>query len=95
MAKYLKNQEMVDAVQWSKTGDHEKIKTFSDKISTEKGKEICNACSSAMSNHGCRELDGGHYDVVCPGRWIITHEDGCIEYLDDATFQARYSLLKE
>lgn len=32
--------------------------------------------------------------LICPGTWMITREDGRIEYLDDETFKARYEALK-
>jgi hypothetical protein len=95
MAKYSKKQEVVDAVQWSKIRDHEKIEDIAQKVTKERGDEICNSCGLPMSAHGIRNLDPWHYDMVCPGRWVITREDGRIEYLDDATFQKRYTVVPE
>lgn len=95
MAKYTKKQEIVEAVRWSKAGDHEKIDDIKEKVPKEKGDEICNSCGLPISAHGIRNLDPWHYDMVCPGRWIVTREDGQIEYLDDETFQARYTTVKE
>lgn len=94
MAKYTRNTETVEAARWSKIGDHAAITALSV-ISDEKGKEICTSCGRPMSAHGMRDLDGHQYDTICPGRWIITHEDGRTEYLDDATFQARYTMTAE
>lgn len=93
MAKYQKNTETVEAAQWSKVGDHAAITVLS--VSSEaKGKEICTSCGRPMSAHGMRDLDGRLYDTICPGRWIITHEDGRIEYLDDAAFQKMFTAVE-
>jgi len=95
MANYTKKQEVVDAVQWLKTGDHPKIDSIATKISAEKGEETCNSCGLPISVHGIQDLDGRLFNTICPGSWIITREDGRFEYLNDATFRARYSVAKE
>lgn len=94
MAKYTRNTETVEAAQWSKVGDHAAITVLS--LSSEaKGKEICTSCGQPMSAHGVRVLGGGLHDLICPGHWIMTRKDGRLQYLDDLTFQDRYTLLKE
>lgn len=93
MAKFTKNPEVVEAVKWSKIDDHADINMLS--ISVSKGKELCASCGQPLSAHGMRCIGVSMSDWICPGRWIITHEDNQIEYLDDTTFQARYSPLKE
>lgn len=92
MAQYTKNPEVVEAVRWNKSGDHDDISSLS--VSTAKGKELCNSCGKPWSAHGMRELGHDMHDTVCPGKWVITHEDGRIEYMDDAAFQARYTVVK-
>jgi len=90
--KYQRSLEIVDAVPWTKVGDHADITALS--VSSEGGKKPCSICGQPLSAHGIRDA-GGLHDTICPGKWIITREDGRIEYLDDATFQARYTALKE
>lgn len=93
MAKYQKNIETVEAAQWSKVGDHVAITTLS--VSSEAvGKKICTSCGQPMSAHGMRDLDGHLCDTICPGRWIITRENGRIEYLDDAAFQKMFTAVE-
>lgn len=92
MATY-ERKEIVEAVEWSKVGDHAKVEALS--ISMAKDKEICNACGKPWNAHGMIPLDGVHHHTVCPGQMILTHDDGRIEQMDAKTFQARYSLLKE
>lgn len=92
MAKYIKNPEIVNAVQWLKAEDHDSVIGIA--LSENEGKNVCVECGRPLSAHGIMK-DTIFQGKVCPGRWIVTHEDGRTEYLDDATFQARYSLLKE
>lgn len=93
MATYTKNPEIVSAVQWSKTGDHAYIVALNPP--EKRAKELCTSCGRPLSEHGKRELDESLHDTICPGWWVITREDGRIEYLTDAKFQARYTAVKE
>lgn len=88
MSKYFKNQETVDAVMWSKIGDHPDI--IKAQVKEEYSKDICSVCGSPLKGHGTT-VDRVFRNIICPGKWIITHEDGRIEYLDDAIFKKRYS----
>lgn len=96
MAKYTKQPEIVDAVQWSKVGDAEGATIVAHADAEKDGKRLCARCGQPISAHGMRVLGPDRFfNGVCPGMWIITREDGRIEYLDDATFQARYTIVKE
>ena len=91
MAQYLRNAEVVNAVLWEKVGDHDEV--ISSSLSASDGKKICARCGLPLSGHGTSK--GAIFrTTVCPGRWIVTREDGRIEYLDDATFKARYIEVK-
>jgi len=92
VAKYVKNPEVVEAVRWIKVGDHPDITAA--KVSESKEKDICPLCGFPLKSHGST-METVFASTICPGKWIITREDGRIEYLDDATFQKRYTVVPE
>ena len=68
MKKYRKKPIIIEAKQWFKIGDHEKVKPF-DEISKQYWQE-CAECHKSSKEHGIiKTLEGKHY--VCPGDWII------------------------
>lgn len=90
MAQYTKNPEVIEAVQWTKEGDHADIKALT--VTGVKAKEICTSCGQPMSAHGMRVLDESLHDTLCPGWWVVTGEDGLIEYVKgDTKFKARFT----
>lgn len=93
MAKYTKLLEIVEAVQVSKVADSDVLAAYDAKAS-QVGK-ACPQCGQAWELHLTRPLGAVWYDLICPGTWLITREDGRIEYLDDATFQKRYTIVPE
>ena len=92
MAKYTKNPEVVEAVRWTKVGDHSDI--VAAKVREANKNDLCGSCGMPLKDHGSTQEDV-LYTTICPGKWIITREDGRIEYLDDATFQKRYTVVPE
>lgn len=91
MAQYTRNAETIEAVQWSKIGDCSDVTSLDAKDA----KAVCTTCGQLMSAHGSQQVSDDLSNIVCPGKWIITREDGRIEYLDDATFQKRYTVVPE
>lgn len=88
MATYTRKKEKVEAVQWTKDGDHTAIKALS--VTGAKANQICTSCGQPMSAHGMRDL-GDLYDTICPGWWILTGDSGQIEYIKTTTlFETRY-----
>lgn len=91
MAFYIKKAEVVEASQWTKVGDLEIIET----LSRSDAKALCPTCGMPLQDHGEHVLARGWQTVkICPGMWIVKREDGRVEYLDDATFKARYEGVK-
>lgn len=90
--KYSKLPEIVEAVQVSKVTDSDVLAAYDVKAS-QVGK-ACPKCGQLWELHLIRPLDTVWYDLICPGTWLITREDGRIEYLDDATFKTRYENIK-
>jgi hypothetical protein len=92
------SDEVVDAHQWFKDGDHPKdeskeltsgnmsegkIVGFYRKIDDED--RVCPLCKKHMYDHGMLEDK-----PVCPGFWILTKEDGSYECCGDKFFNKLY-----
>jgi hypothetical protein len=73
--KFRKKPVVVEAHQWFKIGDHEKV----ERPWSKQADYRCPQCHQAWGEHGAiRTLessqDGAHF--VCPGDWIITGIQG-------------------
>jgi hypothetical protein len=67
MKKYRKKPVIIEAKQWFKMGDHEKVILFEPDLFS---RVNCNVCEIKLIEHGWVDtLEGGH--IVCPGDWII------------------------
>lgn len=88
MAKYRKKPVIIEATQWFKHGDHDKVKPPED-IFLE-----CCLCRKLAAMHGwINTLEGGH--IVCPGDWIITGIKGEHYPCKPDIFEATYEPVKE
>lgn len=90
MALYTEKPEIVEAIQWLKTGDHGDVSTGSAGSAAP-----CKICGFPLNTHGEHKFISSNPSIICPGTWQIKHRDGRLEYLDDKTFQERYELIKE
>lgn len=69
MAKYRKKPVIIEATQWFKNGDYEKVIVKAKEIAYHADK-ICTSCGLISTPHGWVDtLEGEH--IVCPGDWII------------------------
>lgn len=102
--KYVSKPQTVEAVQWFKNGDHpndgeERHPTegwlYEGKVVRRfrhpyiSGDTICNQCGAIADVHGWIGQTG-HLERVCPGNWVITHEDGIISCCDTEEFELLY-----
>jgi hypothetical protein len=72
--KYRKKPVVIEAVQWTRMGDHEAVTRYADTVSVVRD-DLCPQCNAAFIDHGlCPTLEGHH--IVCPGDWIITGVKG-------------------
>lgn len=73
MKKFRKRPIEIEANQWFKIGDHEKVvRTEQDHLTPSRLflTNTCKKCKDNYYNHGwVGTLEGGH--IVCPGDWII------------------------
>ncbi len=73
MAKYRRKSDIIEASQWHKQGDHERVQEMTGAWEPVPGN--CEYCNKSYVDHGFVEtLTGGQ--LVCPGDWIITNSDG-------------------
>lgn len=72
--KFRKKPVVIEATQWFKHGDHDKVESYDDYSGLDHHR-ICEHCAIKMFAHGwVPTLEGGH--IVCPGDWIITGVKG-------------------
>ena len=84
---YEKKRRYVDAVQWNKDGDHEKVEPFPPHLNVIKcddcGRRLCD---HGMLQHGARDLPS----IVCPGDFIV--KDGLsLEHWPKELFNANFA----
>ena len=79
MAKYRRKEEIVEAVQWFKPGDHPQVAPWG-----EQGEDACFFCGKPWQEHG--DLHG-HGNAVCPGAWIVTFGPASVFVIKDCHFQ--------
>lgn len=89
--QYRKKPVIVDAVQWHKMGDHEKVESLKTDDLHPNG--ICKHCLQALTIHGwIKTLEGGH--IVCPADWIIRGIAGEYYPCKPAIFAETYNPVK-
>jgi len=87
MPKYIKKPVPVEAKQWFKDGDHEKVKDYFNY------NEKCLICGKPTDGHGeLVTLEGGR--IICPSDWIIKDENG-YSVVKDSIFKEIYEEVGE
>lgn len=94
---YRKRPAQVHAVRWWRNGDHP-----GDGPSSREGKivkhyrdqavhvgTVCPYCMEHMLDHGWIEAEIIGY-IVCPGDWVVTHDNGETYPVTDDSFQRIY-----
>ena len=93
MAKYIEKPVIVEAVQWFKVGDHDRV--ICDSIKPPELRAtvdtLCLYCGDFKSLHG--RMDTNSRYVVCPGDWMVTEASGECYPIKSATFEAKYVLV--
>ncbi len=73
MDEYRRRGGTIEAIQWFKLGDHERVQGMTGDWEPTPGK--CDFCMRAYIDHGFIEtLTGGQ--LVCPGDWVLTDDRG-------------------
>ena len=95
MAKYRKRPVIVEAVQWNGFYSEPKL----DCIEKQEDNDIsvsgiCAACGMPRIDHGCLPLDRTagfeRLQIVCPGDWIVTHDDQSHSVYKPNVFKEKY-----
>lgn len=86
MKKYREIKE-VEAKQWFKDGDHEKV--FKIKHNGN-GENTCGYCNNKIKDHGC--YSGFYAKLVCPGNWVVNTKVKGVGHiiLTDKKFKKNY-----
>lgn len=101
MPEYEGPGEKVEAARWFQNGDHPKDEYVAPSINEGKfvrrfrhpkikGTIYCNKCGYMMHDHGWVDQYGQGV-VICPGNWVIEHEDGMVTTMDHERFEKEYT----
>lgn len=89
---YKQKPNKVTAYQWEGQGADEEATVRRYKASARDLMAKCSYCKIKMQDHGRLEL-GERSQIVCPGSFIVTAEDGRLFACDAATFAANYEVV--
>ena len=109
--KYREKQVVIEATQWFKNGDHpeddvtrggttpngqeyEGLVVRRYRSPNVPGDRLCADCGFALHAHGWIDETGRH-DIVCPGDYVITLDDGGHVVFDRRVFECRYEPVPE
>lgn len=93
MPKYRKKPVIVEAVQWMKMGDHDRVRSLHE---YDPFPPRCLRCKDRRNKHGVVSgIDGIDAQYVCPSDWIVTTEDCPAELFSDNYFREEYEKVEE
>lgn len=82
MSIFRKKEDVVEAVQWFREGDHPAVSARVTRNAI--GLTACPVCSLELRTHGFLE-DGGSSPMVCPGDWVV-NEKGVLSLYSNTRF---------